>query len=115
MAVIPNYALDLVATLSPVTLTGTADTFTYIAGTRQTLVLRNPTGASITPTLIGSAAPASYAPDGINAQNLSAGRTLSAIAAGANIAINLDRMSQYLQGNCSVTGGTGLVAFTVSE
>lgn len=115
MAVIPNVALDLVALLAPVVLTGTADTFTYVPGTRQVMVLRNPTAGLVQPILQGSTASTSYTADGVAALNLSGGRLLYQIAVGQTVVIYLDKISQYLQGNCSVLSGTGLIAYTVSE
>lgn len=98
------------ALITETTLNGT-DTFTYNQGTGQVLVLRNPTGGSITPRLVGDAAGASAPVKGIGFVNATVGYSGGAIAAGAVRAYDLDAINVYLEGVvCSVTTGTGLVA-----
>lgn len=96
------------------TLTGTADTFTYVQSARQILVLRNPTAGAITPVIDGDGA-SSVVRDGVGTIDVSGGYSVGAIAAGAVLAIPLDTISSYLQGVISITGGTGLVAVLLNR
>lgn len=90
------------------TLNGT-DTLVYLQGNGQLLVLQNPTGASITPT-ISSNGPTTTRVEGIG--NVStASYAVGAIAAGASVMIQLDSIKLFLQGTTVTIGtGTGLVA-----
>ena len=90
------------------TLNGTADTFTYIAGRRAILVLRNPTGGPISPVIDGDGA-SSVAVGGVGSVDISSGYAVGAIAAGAVSAIPLDTIREYLAGTIAITSGTGLV------
>lgn len=74
------------------------------------LVLRNPTGGALSPTITGSSASAAYAVPGVGPQNLSGGLAVGSIAAGATRYIPLDSRVQYLQGTITITAGTGIIA-----
>lgn len=91
------------------TLTGTADTFTYSPGTGQILILRNATGASLSPVIDGADGTTVPVP-GLGNISVASGYAVGAIAAGAVRAIPLDTISGYLQGAIGITNGTGLVA-----
>lgn len=98
-----------------VTLTGGGtDTFVFDPTRVQIMILRNPTGATITPRIIGSLAPAAEVVDGIGSFNFSVGTQPypSGIPAGGVIAFYLNRYWRYLRGDCSISAstGTGLVA-----
>lgn len=94
-------------TLTETTLNG-SDSFTYSPG--DILLLRNPTGGAISPTIVGSLASTAYPAPGIGSVNLSAGLAVGSIAAGAARAIPLDSISGYLAGTISITSGSTLVA-----
>ena len=96
-------------TLTEVTLNG-SDTFEYQAGTKQILILRNPTGGAIVPMLVGAGAATAWPQEGYGTINLSSGLSVASIAAGAIRVLTLDSFPAYLVGACSITSGTGLVA-----
>lgn len=95
-----------VRVLTETTLNGT-DSFTWAPG--DILLLRNPTGGSITPTVDGDGG-TTWASDGLGSVSVTAGLSLGAIAAGAARAIETDSIRAYLQGTVAITSGTGLVA-----
>lgn len=90
------------------TLNGT-DSLTYISGAGQILVLRNPTGATITPVLDGAGGTVVNKP-GLGEVSVAAGYSVGAIAAGASAMVSLDRIADYLQGAVAINSGSGLVA-----
>ena len=92
--------------LTETTLNGT-DSLTYEPG--DILLLRNPTGGSLTPTIDGADG-TTWPAAGIGNVTISAGLSFGAIAAGAARAVPLDSIRAYLQGVIAITGGTGLVA-----
>ena len=91
------------------TLTGTADTFTYVASASPVLILFNDTGGALSPTIDGDGA-TTVQVSGVGAVDVSAGYVVGSIAAGATKAIPLDTISAYLSGTIAITTGTGLVA-----
>jgi hypothetical protein len=99
-------------TITETTLTGTGDTFTY--GTGDRLIMRNPTGSAITPTIDGDGATTVSVP-GIGNVNVANGYTVPAIAAGAMVTIALDAISAYLVGTIEITNGAGLVCSILTE
>lgn len=103
-----------VTTITPVTLNGT-DTFTYQPGSNQWLLLKNPTGGAISPKLVGSTAPSAYSAAGLAPVDLTTGFTIGSIAAGGTRALFLDDVAPYLAGACTVTTGTGLEAYIVTD
>jgi hypothetical protein len=107
-------AANGVSTLVETTLNGT-DTFSYSQGTNQVLLLRNPTAGAIIPKLVGDAASAAYPVPRAATISLVAGFTIPSIAAGSARRIRLDSVGAYLEGNCSITTGTGLVASLYQE
>lgn len=95
-----------VRVLTETTLNGT-DTFTYFPG--DILLLRNPTGAGITPTIDGLDG-ATWPVPGAMPLNVAPGLSLGAIAAGAARVVPLDTIRAYCQGTVEIKNGTGLVA-----
>ena len=91
------------------TLAASGNPITYTPGTGQKLVLHNATAGSLSPTIIGASAVAGEY-QGLGTVNPAAGYALGAIAAGAQIVIDLDFLDQYLKGVIDITGGTGIVA-----
>lgn len=95
---------------SPTRATMTAsDTIPYAQGTGQVLVLYNTTASAVTVTFTGSLATAVTYPGLGGPISLSGGKAVTVPASGATI-VDLDDLSQYLQGVVTVTNGTGLVA-----
>jgi hypothetical protein len=92
--------------LNETTLNGT-DTFSYKNG--DILILRNPTGGAITPTIDGDAGTFVIVP-GLGSVSVAAGWSVGSIAAGAARVIPLDSRAEYCKGIVSITSGTGLVA-----
>lgn len=115
MPVINPTIIETGGVLTPTELTMTAsDTFTYVPGRGQMLILRNTTGGALTPTILGSTASAAIAVPGFGTVNASAGIAVGSIAAGAIRVIPLDSRSNFLAGVISITGGTGLLASLLS-
>jgi hypothetical protein len=98
------------ATITETTLTGTGDTFVYNQNTKQTLALRNPTGSTITPTLVADATSTAVTVPGYRTVNATLGYGPLSVVAGATRYYKLDTFPLYLQGPCSITSGAGLVA-----
>lgn len=84
-----------------------SDTLTYEAG--DILLLRNPTGGALTPTIDGADG-TTWPSVGIGNVAVSSGYSVGSIAAGAARAIPMDSIHAYLQGVITMTGGTGLIA-----
>jgi len=98
--------------ITPTELTLTAaDTIVWNARKpNAVLVLRNPTGAGISPTITGSLASASIPVKGYGNVSAAAGLALGAIPAGVTRYLPLDSRKEFLQGVISITGGAGLIA-----
>ena len=86
-----------------------SDTLTYKAGQGQILILRNGTAGALTPIIDGAGA-TTIPVQGVGSVDVSAGYSVGAIAAGAQVAIPLDTIRAYLVGVIAITGGTGLSA-----
>lgn len=93
---------------SQTTLNGT-DSFVYVPGVTKYLVLRNPTGGSISPVIDGDGATTEYLV-GVGHVNIASGYAVGPIAAGAAVVISLEAIRAYLKGTIAITSGTGLVA-----
>lgn len=100
--------------LTETTLTGTADTFVYQQGVGMVLLLRNPTGGALSPTIDGADG-TTVEKAGLGSVSVAGGYAVGSIAAGAARAIPLDSISDYLQGEIAITSGTGLVGALLSE
>lgn len=91
-----------------VTMTA-SDTLTFNQGAGQMLVLYNTTAGAVTVTMTGSAA-GSIAPSGYGGSiSLTGGKAVTVPANGATV-VDLDDIALWLQGNVTITNGTGLVA-----
>lgn len=91
------------------TLAANGNTLSYQSGAGDYLVLHNPTGGALSPTIIGNAA-TTVDVQGLGLVNVAAGLALGSIAASAEVLIPLDSISHYLKGTIDITGGAGLVA-----
>lgn len=90
------------------TLTGTDDTFTYVAG--SILILRNNTAGALTPVIDGDGA-STVGVQGVGNVDISGGYDgIGSMADGSEVAIPLDSIRRYLAGTIAITGGTGLEA-----
>ncbi len=86
-----------------------SDTFAYTQGAGQLLILFNPTGGTITPTIVGDTAWNFTPPDvGIPTPVL-AGFSIP-VTAGQCIVINLDEERFLHSPTNTITAGTGLIA-----
>ncbi len=94
-----------------VTLTtlGASDTFVYNASKNPVLVLNNVTGGGLTPNIDGAGG-SNVPVAGIGSVSVASGLTLASIAAGAEVAIPLKSIEEYLRGVITMTGGTGIKA-----
>ncbi len=101
--------------LSRTTLTA-SDTLAYVPGANMQMYLANNTAGALTATLVGSAAPATYAIQGTGGTTiaLSAGKAV-AVPANSTVEVSLDDLALYLQGNITVTGGAGLIATVITN
>jgi len=112
MAVLNNTSLRAGGVITPTENTLTAsDTLVWDQNTPNAiLVLRNPTGGALSPTITGSQASASVPVKGFGTVSAAGGLAVGSIAAAATRVIPLDSRREFLQGTITVTGGTGLVA-----
>jgi hypothetical protein len=94
-------------TVTETTLTAT-NTFVYTRGGKQTLVLRNSTGAPIECVIDGDGGGTVPVP-GIGGVDVSGGFSIT-VAAGAVEAVLLDSIFRYLSGTIAMTG-EGLTAY----
>ncbi|KTT17965.1 hypothetical protein [Pseudacidovorax intermedius] len=86
-----------------------SDSLTVNPDRKQLLVLTNGTASTITATLLGSTATAADLPGYGGSVSLSAGYPI-AVAANTAQAVELADIALFLQGNVTITGGTGLNA-----
>jgi len=99
------------AQLTLTTLAG-GDTFNYVKGTGQILVLLNPTGGAISPVIVGAGT--TWNTDGAGAKSISAGYAAFSIAAGQIKLIPLDTMEGFLQGAIVINSSAGLKAALIN-
>jgi hypothetical protein len=92
--------------LNETTLNGT-DSFTYKKG--DLLILRNPTGSPISPTIDGDGGTSVIVP-GIGSVSVAAGWAVGSIPANSARVIPLDTRAEYCKGTVAITSGTGLIA-----
>jgi hypothetical protein len=90
------------------TTLGADDTITFDTTKKQLLVLRNPTGGSLTATIDGDGGTTVTAP-GLGSVSVTGGLAI-AVPASESRAVVLGSVSAYCQGVVHVTGGAGLVA-----
>jgi hypothetical protein len=98
-------------TIAETTL-GASDTFTRDERFTQFLVLRNPTGGSLSLLIDGDGGGNVNAP-GLGVVNVGSGITIT-VAAGATRWVNLATIEQYLQGTIALTGASGMVAALIN-
>lgn len=91
--------------VAPVTV-GLTNTLTYNPAAKQTLFVRNASGASVTLTLDGADGPSTVKVPGTGSTFNSAAGASIAVAAGATVAIPLGNYRAYLVG--AVTLGVSL-------
>ena len=94
-------------TVTETTLNGT-DSFVYSEGARSILILRNPTGGAISPTIDGDGG-STVPVAGVGDVDVSSGYAVGSIAAGAVAAVPLDTIKEYLRGTIAINSGSGLV------
>jgi hypothetical protein len=99
---------DTAVNVTRTTMTA-SDTIPYVQGAGQVLVLYNTTASPVTVTMLGSAATTVSIPGMGGAINVAAGKTVQVPATGTTV-VQLDDYSNFLSGNVTITGGTGLVA-----
>lgn len=85
-----------------------SDTITYRASQKQLLVLRNPTGGSLTLTIDGDGG-TTVSVDGIGSVSVASGYQI-AVPAGESRAVVLSTIRHYLKGTVTLSGAAGLVA-----
>lgn len=86
-----------------------ADTLTYVQGAGQVLKLRNPSAGSLSIVIVGTAPFSVTVPGTGTVFSTAAGKSIT-VPAGQTVAVNLDKISAYLQGTAAavaVTGGSG--------
>lgn len=93
------------------TILGASDTLTYksTAGASPVLVLRNPTAGALSVTIDGDGGGNVHVP-GVGSVDVSGGKVIGPIAAGAVEAVSLHAIKEYLKGTVTLTGGDGLAA-----
>lgn len=94
------------ATVTYTTATA-SDTFTYQAGRRQIMIIKNDSGGALTPNIDGDGATTKSVPGLGGAIDTSGGFDFTSIANGASVAIDLDEISEYLKGTIAMTGADG--------
>lgn len=85
-----------------------SDTITYRQSRKQLLVLRNPTGGSLTLTIDGDGG-TTVSVDGIGSVSVASGYQI-VVPAGESRAVVLSTIRHYLSGTVTISGAAGLVA-----
>lgn len=115
MATLVNSSKNVLGPFLPTKLVLTAsDTFAYVPGTNQELILYNITASPVVITLDGAAGTTVLVPG--------AGATTFSVATGLTVTVpandwqivRLDTIPAYLQGTIAMTGGVGVVAALIS-
>ena len=91
-----------------------SDTFPFEVGKDAILLLFNPTGGTITPTITGDTAVNFPAPGLGLSLNVTSGLPV-AVPAAAWIVVNLEENYRYLSPTNTITAGTGLIAFLLQN
>ena len=92
-----------------ITTLGASDTFTYTKNKNQVLILNNVTAGALTPNFDGDGA-TTYPVTGVGDVDLTAGYTTGSIGAGAQVAIPLNTIGEYLAGTIALTGADAIEA-----
>lgn len=115
MATLVNSNKNVAGPFQPTKLVLTAsDTFTYVPGANQELILYNITGSPVVVTLDGAGGTTVTVPG--------AGASTFSVASGLPVTVpandwqvvRLDTISAYLQGVIAMTGGVGVIAALIS-
>jgi hypothetical protein len=96
------------AFVAPITTLTASDTLTFRPQRKQLLVLRNPTGGSLTLNIDGDGG-TTVAVQGIGPVSVAAGFNI-AVPAGESRAVILGTISAYCKGVVTLTGANGMVA-----
>ena len=104
-SIVPSVAGGAFA--SALTTLTASDTLTFSASSRQLLVMRNPTGGTLTVNIDGDAG-TTVNVAGIGPVTVSAGIGI-AIGAGLSQSVVLTTISAYCQGVVTLTGASGVV------
>ena len=108
MAAISSIETNVAADFSaPLTTLSSSDTITFAANRRQLLVLRNPTGGSLTLKIDGDGGTTVNVP-GVGVVSVSGGFDI-VVGAGLSRAIELSKISAYCQGVVTLSGASGMV------
>lgn len=91
------------------TTLGASDTMTYNASKTPVLILDNVTGGALTPNIDGAGG-TTVPVAGVGDVSVASGLTLGSIAAGAEVAIPLESIKEYLKGVITITGASGIKA-----
>ena len=94
--------------ITETTLTA-SDTFTYVTGGKQYLILRNDSAGALTPNIDGAGG-TTVPVGGLGDVDVSGGLTLASIAVGDSVVIKTETISKYLQGVITITGATDMTA-----
>jgi len=97
--------------ITETTLTA-SDTFTYVGGGNQYLMLRNESAGALTPNILGDAV-STVSVSGAGNLDISAGYTTASIAIGETAVIRTSTIEKYLTGTIEITGGTDIEASLV--
>ena len=111
-AITKTQVTGLAPDITETTLNGT-DSLVYSESRGEVLILRNDSGSSISPTIVGADATIVFV-SGIGDVDVSGGYAVGAIANGAVKAVRLDAIKSYLAGDVTITSGTGLDAQLLS-
>ncbi len=94
---------------APLSTLSSSDTITINEAKKQLLVLRNPTGGSLTLKIDGDGASATYAVPGAGTIDLTGGYDI-AVGAGLSRAVMLNTIKGYTVGTVTLTGASGMIA-----
>lgn len=93
---------------APLTTLSASDTITFAPNRKQLLVVRNPTGGSLTLNIDGDAGTSVSVP-GLGSVSVAGGYNI-VIGAGLSRAVVLSSISAYCQGTVTLTGAATCVA-----
>lgn len=101
-----------------VTALGASDTLAYVPKKNQVMELRNTTASPVVVTIDGDEASAAFPVPGTGGTtvDLSTGKEVTVPGViGAVMVVPLDALSNYMKGDITVTGGTGVTATVLSD
>ncbi len=100
-----------VTTLTRTALTA-SDTFAYVPGAGQKLILWNTTASPVVITADGTGGTSVAVPKSLGLAgsiDVTAGKTIT-VPASSTVILNADDYGAYMQGTVTLTGGTGVTA-----